>query len=115
MRKLWVILLAVAFTTVGIAAQGAWAQEKKEKKAAAPKAERWSGVIQRSNKDASTLTVRKGNIEKTVVYDASTTWTKGKDTALAADFKDGSRVIVLGKYDDKGRLLATRVDLRPPR
>ncbi len=115
MRKIFVILLAVLFATVGLATQEAWAKEKKQKKEKAAKEDRWSGIIQRSNKEASTLTVRKGNIEKTVVYESSTKWTKGTGSADAADFKDGSRVIVMGKYDEKGRLVATRIDLRAPR
>ncbi len=115
MKRIFVTLLVALFAAVAIVPQAAMAREKKEKKKAEPKEMRWSGTIQRSNKDASTLTVRKGNIEKTVVYDSSTMWTKGKDKGTLADFKDGSRVICLGKYDEKGRLMATRIDLRPPR
>jgi len=117
MRKLLAVLLVIAFTTVGVVAatQAEKATEKKEKKAAAAQEDRWSGMIQRSSKEAKTLTVRRGNIEKTVVYDDATKWTKDKEAADPNEFKDGSRVICLGKYDDKGRLVATRIDLRPPR
>ncbi len=114
MKKVLVILLAcaVGFTTVGLAAQD---MPKKEKKAAPMKEDRWSGIIIRSNKDASTLTVGKGNIEKTVVWNSDTKWTEGAKSAEMSAFKDGSRVICMGHYDEKGRLVATRIDLRPPR
>ena len=113
MKRFGVILLAAVIATAGLSTQVALAQKKA--KAASMKEERWSGIIQRSNKDNSTLVVRKGTIEKTIVYDSSTKWTKlNKDGAAMGDFKDGSRVIVLGKYDDKGRLVATRIDLRAP-
>lgn len=114
MKKVLVILLAcaVGFTTVGLAAQD-MPKEKKEKKAA--KEDRWSGTIIRSNKDASTLTVGRSNIEKTVVWSSDTKWTEGSKSAEMSAFKDGSRVICMGHYDEKGRLVATRIDLRPPR
>jgi len=116
MKKVLVILLAcaVGITAVGLAAQD-MPKEKKEKKAAPMKEDRWSGTIIRSNKDASTLTVGRGNIEKTVVWNSDTKWTEGSKPAEMSAFKDGSRVICLGHYDDKGRLVATRIDLRPPR
>lgn len=111
MRKFLVILLTVLLTVL-LASVGLVAQEKKQ----GAKEDRWSGIIQRSNKDASTLTVRRQNIEKTVVYDSSTKWTKeGSKPAEMSEFKDGSRVICMGKYDEKGRLMATRIDLRAPR
>ncbi len=118
MRKILILLFLAILAPVSFAAQEKAAGEKKEKtekKAAAAKEDRWSGTIQRQYKDSSTLIVRKGNIDKTVVYDASTKWTQGKKTADASLFKDGVRVIALGKYDEKGRLIATRIDLRPPR
>ncbi len=114
MRKCLVILLAVMLVSVGIVAQGVAAEQKQKK--GGGKEDRWSGIIQRSNKDQSNLTVRKGNIERTVVYDSNTKWTKeGSKPADMGDFKDGARVICMGKYDEKGRLMATRIDLRAPR
>ena len=110
-RILGVLLAVLLLAPVGLAAQ------EKEKKKAGKKEDRWAGLIQRSNKEASTVTVRRDNIEKTVVYDSSTKWTKGTkmEPADASEFKDGSRVICLGKYDEKGRLMATQITLRAPR
>ncbi len=113
MKKILVLLLAAVFATVGLVAQEK--AEKKAKKASAMKEDRWSGTIIRSSKENSTLTVGKGTIEKTVMYDSNTKWTKGTKTAEMSEVKDGSRVICMGKYDEKGRLVATRIDLRPPR
>jgi len=118
MKKILVLLLAVAFAAAGVAAQeqAAPKKEKKAKESSSTKADRWSGTIIRSNKDNSTITVGKGTVEKTVVYDANTQWTKmNKPVSDSSEFKDGTRVICLGKYDEKGRLMATRIDLRTPR
>jgi len=115
MRKVLVVLLAVTFAAVGLAAQEKAATDKKEKKATAEKLDRWSGFIVRTSKDKSTLTVKKGSVEKTVVYNGSTRWTKGTEPADPSEFKEGVRVICLGKYNKEGQLVATRIDLREPR
>ena len=112
MRKVLLILLAVIFAAVGVAAQEKPAGEKKEKKPAAAKQAKWDGWIVRTNKAESTVTVRSGNQEKAVVYDSSTKWTRGTEKIDQSEFKDGARVICQGKWDEKGRLLATRIDLR---
>ena len=72
--------------------------------------DRVDGLIVRSNKDKSTLTVRvtKTGVETTVSYDASTQWTSqfhGDKKVNAIDpsqVKDGDHVICLGSYEDKG-------------
>jgi len=114
MKKAFVILFAASLALAGLSATEAKAGEQKEKKQAAAKQDRWSGTIVRSNKEAGTLTVAKGNVEKTVVHSSNTKWTKGTGSADMSEFKDGSRVICLGHYDEKGRLVADRIDLRPP-
>lgn len=109
MRKSVVLALLALWVAMGMAVVGTMAQEKQEKKAK----DRWHGIIVRSNKDNSTLTVRKGNVEKTVQYDDSTVWTHLNKNAQMSDvMKDGADVICLGSYDDKGVLHATRIDLR---
>ena len=87
MKRALVVLLAAVLATAGLAAQEKMAGEKKEKKQAAAKQDRWSGTIIRTNKEASTLTVGKGNVEKTVVYNTNTKWTKGAGTADMSEFK----------------------------
>ncbi len=120
MKRIGTILLAALIAAAGFATYSfAAPKEKKEKKAAAgkmAKEDRIDGRIQRSDKDKSTLVVRAKNVDRTVIYDSSTKWTKGskREAAEASAFKDGSRVIVLGKFDDQGRLMATEVNLRAP-
>ncbi len=112
MRKVLVILLAAVFAAAGLTAQEKTAGEKKEKKTAVEKEYRWSGYIVRSNKEKSTLTVKKGNAEKIVVYDSSTKWTEKSKPADPSLFKDGAEVICWGKYDKKGQLIARHIALR---
>jgi hypothetical protein len=83
---------------------------------------RWEGNIIRSDKDQSTLTVRKvgSTLERTVMYDSSTKWvsqyhgdTKVNDITRD-QVKDGDRVICTGTWDkDKPSVLhATVISLR---
>ncbi len=115
MKRLVAILLLAVFAAVAPAVQNATAKEAKAKKAASTKETRWHGIIVRSDKDKSMLDVRKGNIEKRVHYDASTKWTRGTKAIESSEVKDGDDVIVLGKYNEKQELVATRIDLRPPK
>ncbi len=71
-------------------------------------------MIVRSNDKVSTLTVRKGHIEKIVHFESSTRWTEGTKDIDRSEIKDGDRVICLGKFNEKGELIATRVDKRKP-
>src|SRR5437899_367309 len=89
--------------------QGTKADDSQGKMADA-KYERVQVTIIRSNKDDSTLTVRRQNVERKVHYDSSTKWTRMNKPAEMTDFKDGADVICLGTYDEKGELHATRID-----
>ena len=81
---------------------------------------RAEGIVVRSNKDNSTLTVRNRdtNLEKTVHYDSSTQWTsqehhsKKINNIDASAVKDGDRVICLGTWDKDGSLHATSISKR---
>ncbi len=81
---------------------------------------RWEGVITRSSKDNSTLTVRQrgSDVEKTVVYDSSTKWTSQehgskKITPIdASQVNDNDRVICLGTWDKNGALHASLISKR---
>ena len=109
--------MAVLFALVLIfpLAKAAFAQD-----AAKSKEARWEGRIVRSDKDKSTLTVRKsgGNAEKTVVYDGSTKWVsqyhadKKVNDIDAGQVKDGDYVIAKGTYDKDGVLHATLISKR---
>ena len=112
MRKIAnLVLMALCVVSVMAIAGTGQAQDKKARMDSA-KTARWHGMIIRSNKDDSTFTVRRQNIEKTVQYDSSTKWTHLNKPAEMSEFKDGTDVICLGTYDEKGVLHASRIDLR---
>lgn len=104
--------VVAVFTLAGWVATGVAATAAAQEKAQDASQARWSGTIIRLNDKTSTITVRKGHIEKIIHYDDSTKWTKGTGSADRSKFKEGARVICLGKYDEKKEFVADRVDLR---
>jgi pyruvate/2-oxoglutarate dehydrogenase complex dihydrolipoamide dehydrogenase (E3) component len=114
MRKVLLLMILAVFVGMGLAAQTAAAQEKKEEKKVAKTEEvRWRGTLMIVDTDASTLTVRnKAGVDKIIHFSSATQWTKGKDVIELSGFKTGAHVLCLGKYDEKGAFHATRVDLR---
>jgi hypothetical protein len=116
MRKIMILLLAMLFA-LGVFAAPAQSAGVSTEAAAfqqAPQEDRVSGTILRSNKDKSTLVVkeRRSGIERTVIYNASTKWTKDQQPADMAAFKDGLYVVCVGKLNEKGELTATRIELQ---
>ena len=109
MAKRSFIALLLSFALCFVLATLAVAQEKKK---AAAKEDRISGRVHMINKDTSVITVRVGNVQRQVVYNSSTKFTFRNQAGSLDDVKDGRRVICLGKFDDKARLVATRVDIR---
>jgi hypothetical protein len=112
MKRILVVVLLGILVTLGFVVSTSVAQEQKEKPAVAAKEARWHGTLIRFNKDVSTIDVRRGTTDKTIHYDASTKWTKEKKVIEMSEVKEGSDVICLGKYDEKGEFHATRIDLR---
>ena len=77
------------------------------------KEDRLSGTVHRIDKDTSTIIIRKGAVQRTVVYNAETKFTiQNKPDGSVDDVIVGRRVICLGKFNDKAQLLATRVEVR---
>lgn len=115
MRRLLVALLAGIVILAGLAS-ASFAQEKakkpKEAKAASAKEFRWDGRILRFNKDNKTIDVERRSVTRTVIYGDSTKWTERNKPLDGPKLTDGVRVIVLGQLDDKGRVMAKRIDLR---
>jgi hypothetical protein len=118
MKKLFTLLfftlvLALPLSTVMLA-QGTAGGEKMGKQ------DRWEGVITRSSKDQSTLTVRQvgAAMEKTVQYDSSTRWvsqehgSKKVNDIDASQVQDGDRVICTGAWDKDGVLHANLISKR---
>lgn len=119
MKKLFMVSFAsvVAFL-LSMLVQTTPAQEKMDKMA---KQARWEGNVIRSDKDKSTLTVRKvgSSLERTVQYDSSTRWvsqehgSKKVNDIDAGQVKDGDRVIALGTWEKGGGVLhATQISKR---
>ena len=124
-------LLTLWFTSVLAfsLSMAVFAQEASKEAPAPAKAEkpakqaRCEGIVIRSNKDESTLTVRKmGSVDQvTVHYDSSTQWTHqehGSKNVVYIDpsqVKDNDRVICLGTYDQKGTFHATLISKRAPK
>ena len=80
---------------------------------AADKIERLTGTIKRISKDTSTIEIAAGSAPPhKVIYNSDTKFTKRKAPGSIDDMKEGRRVICLGKYDDKARLLASQIDVR---
>jgi hypothetical protein len=116
-------LLTLLFASVLVFALSTpvFAQEgSKPAETTAAKQARWEGIVTRSNKDESTLTVRSRdtNVEKTVRYDSSTRWTsqehhsKKVNNIDASQVKDNDRVICLGTWDKDNVLHATSISKR---
>jgi hypothetical protein len=105
------VLLAVPV----VAAAGA--QDKPATKAAAKPAaaqDRIDGAVKGIDKNAKMFTVRlRGKtMTREVMYDDKTQFTYRNKKSSVDELKDDNRVICLGKLNDKGQLMATRVDVR---
>lgn len=93
------------------------AQGKSEKRT---KQARWEGVVIRTDKNQSTITVRQAgtSVERAVHYDPSTRFTSQEHASKKVNdidpsqIKEEDRVIVLGNYDKKGDLHATLISKR---
>jgi hypothetical protein len=108
-----ILALVVAVLVFFALAMTASAQKKTKQ----TKEDRISGTIQMINKDTKTITVRtSGNVQRQVVYNDDTKYTKvNKPGGTLEELKDGTRIICLGKFNDKTQLVATRIDIRLPR
>jgi cytochrome c-type biogenesis protein CcmE len=98
------VLLAVSAAAAGV--------QKEEKAKTSP--DRVEGNIQMMDKSARTLsvTVKGKTMQRQVVYDDKTKFTFRNKPATIDELKEGRRVIVLGKLNDKAQLMATRIDVR---
>src|SRR6266436_6726938 len=84
-----------------------------DQKKTSTKEDRLTGTIHRIDKDTSTIIIRKGAVQRKVVYNDETKFTiQNKPGGSIDDVIVGRRVICLGKFNDKTRLVATRIDVR---
>lgn len=120
LKKAFCLLLGLVLLSGSLPALADEGSKKDTMKDASAGKDRWEGIVMRSSKDKSTLTVRKkgSSQERQVTYDSSTQWTaqehgsKKANTIDASQIKDGDRVIAVGKFDDKGVLHATLISKR---
>jgi hypothetical protein len=117
LKKLLTLLFTSVFAfplSMAVLAQEAPAQAKPAMES------RWEGVVIRSDKDHSTLTVRNvgSTLERTVEYDSSTRWvsqehgSKKVNDIDASQVKDNDRAICTGTWDKNGILHATLISKR---
>jgi hypothetical protein len=106
--KLHVLLIAMLLAVVF----GASVQAKDAKY------DRLEGLVQMINWDTSTATVgahltsQSARVPKFVVFSDTTKFTYRNEPSSVEMLKEGRRVICLGKYDDRGKFLAVRIDVR---
>jgi hypothetical protein len=120
MVKKVLTLLFASVLVFGLSASMFAQEGSKPAEGMAAEKARAEGIVVRSDKDKSTLTVRnrETNVEKTVHYDSSTQWTaqehhSKKTTSIdASAVKDGDRVICLGAWDKDGSLNAASISKR---
>ena len=115
---LFASLLAFPLSMAVFAQEAPKSAEGKADKAA--KQARWEGIVIRTNKDQSTITVRKAgsSVEREIHYDSSTKFTaqehgsKKVNSIDASQIKEEDRVICLGTYDPKVNFHATLISKR---
>ena len=108
MKKVFCFLFTLLLGVAVLAS----AQKKGEK---AKKETRLDARVVMINKDTSTITVRerRTNVQRQVVYNASTKYTdRDNKPAKLEDIKDGRRVIAVGKWNEKTQLVADTISIR---
>jgi hypothetical protein len=101
-------LLAGLFLLLCVAAMVSVESQKRP----STKEDRLSGTVHMIDKDASTIILRKGAVQRKVVYNAETKFTIQNKPGSIDDVIVGRRAICLGTFNDKAQLVADRVDVR---
>ena len=102
-------LLAGVFLLLSLAVMASAEDPKKT----STKEDRLSGTVHMIDKDTSTIIIRKGAVQRKVVYNGETKFTiQNKPGGSIDDVIVGRRVICQGTFNDKTQLVATRVDIR---
>jgi hypothetical protein len=115
MKKLFGLLLAGMFifaVTASLRGQESTPAKKEAKEV------RWEGNVIRLSTDSIDVREVGGTTEKTIHFDAKTSWVsqfhgdKTVNKITASDVKEGDRVICTGKYNDKKEFVATTISKR---
>jgi hypothetical protein len=87
---------------------------QKDTKTAAGRQDRIDGSVHMIDKTTKVVTVRlRGKPDsREVIYDDKTAFTFRNKPSTLDEVKEGRRVIVVGKFNDKTQLVATRIDVR---
>ena len=84
-----------------------------DQKKASTKEDRLSGTVHMIDKGASTIVIRKGVLQRAVVYNAATKFTiQNQSAGSIDDVIVGRRVTCLGMFNDRTQLIATWIDIR---
>ena len=78
-----------------------------------PKLDRLDGWVEMIDNDLKKVSLRTPNdVPRFVFFNDKTAYTYRNEPATFGELKVGRRVICVGKFDDKGRLQAARIDVR---
>jgi len=70
-----------------------------------------SGTVHTIDRDTSSIIIRKGAVQRRVVYDAETKFTIQNKPGSIDDVIVGRQVMCIGSFNDKSQLLATGVEI----
>ena len=107
-RKRWLALLLGVFLLLCSQALAGGQNQKKT----STKEDRLSGTVHMIDKDASAIIIRKGAVQRRVIYNAATTFTIQNKPGGIDDVIVGRQVVCLGEFNDRTQLVATRIDVR---
>jgi hypothetical protein len=100
------------FTGVFIMLTLAVIASAQDQKTISTKEDRLSGTVHAIDKNASSIIIRQGAIQRKVVYNAETKFTIQNKPGSIDDVIVGRKVTCLGSLNDKSQLMATHVDVR---
>ena len=109
MRMKYLIAWLAGVFLILILAGMASAQDQKQ---TSTKEDRLSGTVHTIDKDTSSIIIRKGPVQRRVVYNAETKFTIQNKPGSIDDVIVGRQVICLGSFNDKSHLVATSVEVR---
>jgi hypothetical protein len=106
----WAILLMLASSL--ILAPGLFSQIKQDP---GTKLDSIEGNVQSMDKAKMTLVIREkgtANLDYTISYTNTTSYTYRNGPAKAEDLKEGSRIVAIGKAEGANKLAAARIEIR---
>ena len=110
-RRLFIAIGLFSGLVLALPVVEAW---QKDAKTAAGKQDRIDGSVHMIDTATKVVTVRlqAKPDQRQVIYDDKTAFTYRNKPSKLEEVKEGRRVIVVGKFNDKGQLVATRIDVR---